>query len=177
MYIGFHAEYQFFLSDFNETWIFATECRRTLKYKISWKSVQWEPSCSMWAERQEWGTYFAILRTRLKTIVCIECRSVKGMRSYFLLWHEMQICTIVNTVILILMHFLNRLLTWSWPVSTAETCKLYSIHTAFSHRLRKTWISFEPKEIKLWKKRHFVGKMSWIFAASLKNAVSRYTYI
>jgi len=41
-----------FLTDFNETWIFATEVRKSLKYEISWKSVQWEQSCSRRTNRQ-----------------------------------------------------------------------------------------------------------------------------
>ena len=47
MYIGLHVKYPSFLSDFNETCKLSTVFRKILKYKFSWKSVKWEPSCSM----------------------------------------------------------------------------------------------------------------------------------
>ena len=42
------------------TWIFEIDCRKILEYQISWKSVVWEPRCSMRADRQKdghaWGS-------------------------------------------------------------------------------------------------------------------------
>ena len=69
MYVGIRVKWLLILSDFSETWIFSTDFRKILKYQISWKSVQWGPSCSMRTEGQTWRSWqslFAILRTRLK---------------------------------------------------------------------------------------------------------------
>ena len=48
MYIGLHAKYPSFLSDFTNTFIFFLDFqKKILKNQISLKSIQWEHICSM----------------------------------------------------------------------------------------------------------------------------------
>jgi hypothetical protein len=39
-----------FLLDFNEIRVFLTNFRKMFNYQISWNSVQWKLSCSMWRD-------------------------------------------------------------------------------------------------------------------------------
>jgi hypothetical protein len=74
MYIRLHAKYPLFLSVWSETWIFSTGVRKILKHQIWYKSVQWEPSCSMRTDGRIWRhkcSLFATLRTRVTT--CLFC--------------------------------------------------------------------------------------------------------
>jgi hypothetical protein len=64
IYVGLHVKYHLFVSDFNETWILLSEFRKILKCQISWKSVQWEPSCSMRKDgRADRRTYMKLIVT------------------------------------------------------------------------------------------------------------------
>ena len=47
----FNVNYPCFLSGFNKTWIVLVDFRKLLQCRISWKSVQFEPGCSMRTDR------------------------------------------------------------------------------------------------------------------------------
>ena len=54
IYNGFHVKYKLFLSDLMKFELSRQvfEKKKMQKYQTSIKSVQWEPSCSMWTDRQ-----------------------------------------------------------------------------------------------------------------------------
>jgi len=52
-YWGLHVKCPIFLLDFDEIWILWTELNKSPKYKISLKSVQWEPHWRMRANVPE----------------------------------------------------------------------------------------------------------------------------
>ena len=46
------CKHPLFLPDFNQTWICLPGFQNTLTHQISWKSIQWETSCSVQTDRQ-----------------------------------------------------------------------------------------------------------------------------
>ena len=75
----------------SETWIISKYFRQIFKYQISWKSVQWEPSCSMRTDgRTDRQTYDeANSRMRIKRDLEINVRNCGVAFSWRRLW---QIC-------------------------------------------------------------------------------------
>jgi hypothetical protein len=51
IYLGLQVKYFLLLSDFNETWTFLAELLKIKKYQTSWKSVQWQQTCSLQTDR------------------------------------------------------------------------------------------------------------------------------
>jgi len=57
MHIDLLVKYPSFLFDFSEN--FLAKFRKILKYRISWKSFQWEPNCSMRADGHDADSRFS----------------------------------------------------------------------------------------------------------------------
>jgi len=69
MHIGLHIKYPLFFSDFNKIWILSTYFRKILEYQVSWKSVQWKPSCSFRTERRtDMTNWIAAFRNSAKAL-------------------------------------------------------------------------------------------------------------
>jgi len=76
MYISLHVKYPLFLPDFNGTLIALTYFWKIFEYEISWKPMQWGPSCSTqtggWTDRRhnEANSHFLQLSMCLKNYIC-----------------------------------------------------------------------------------------------------------
>jgi hypothetical protein len=68
------------LSDFNENLILSTNFRKILNCKISWKSFQWEPRCSMQTDRHyeansRFSQFWEDAWWRIKIINCFDLKN------------------------------------------------------------------------------------------------------
>jgi hypothetical protein len=101
MFIGFHVKYPLYLSDYNETLNFLARFSIILKYQISWKSVQWQPSCSMRTDIQtneqtdrsdesssRFSQFCELTYKRLRTLLRVSPSNVH-MNRKINLWHMM----------------------------------------------------------------------------------------
>ena len=90
IYIDLHVKYQEFLSYFNDTWIFSTNFLKIFKYQISWKSVQWGLSCSMWTDGRSDTTKLIIVLRNLANApkTYIKCHKINANVSISLLFRH-----------------------------------------------------------------------------------------
>ena len=107
MYIGLRVKYPLLLSEFTETWFFLTDFQKIIRYKVLWKSVQWEPSCSMRTGRQtdrhdETDSSFSQLRD-----------PAKNEHSFYISLHEFSTLEFFFKLVL-------------WKTSFAGSTALYS---------------------------------------------------
>jgi hypothetical protein len=92
-FIGRHVKYPLFLSDFNESWIFWKGFRKILEYKISWKSVKWEPSCSIRDGRTD--------RDMMKSIIAFRNLASAPKELWYIMDIDSSHCTAVCFVELV----------------------------------------------------------------------------
>jgi len=134
-----HVKYPLFLSYFNKTWISSPDFGKILKYEILWKSVQWEPSCSMRTDRLTDG------RTWQSLIVAF--RNFVNAPKKWAFIKELDLKKIVNcsNIIFIVVPCILITLKFLAPTNASlyYTCKMLKctvkISYDCSYMFRSTW--------------------------------------
>jgi hypothetical protein len=130
MYIRLRVKYLLLLSDFNDACVFSTDFRKILKYRISWKSVQWEPSCSMWTGRHDEANsrFSQFCEKRLKMIPLLTCNKIFSGRQPRLPVHQL----------------LRQRLLYHHKVSDIKTLMMVIESVSGMYTFLTTWHSSQP---------------------------------
>ena len=111
---------------FNATWLVLRDFQKIPKYQISWKSIHWEPRCSMWRDGQTWRSWKS-----LSTILwpCLKSgilsRKIK-LSSSFILLYFILICWPIGEeawqLLLYVLSFIHSFIyfTFHWPYTDVE---------------------------------------------------------
>ena len=92
MCIGFHVKCPLFLSYSKKTWTVAKGFRKFLKYQISWRYVQSEPSCSTRTDRRSDVELLVAFRNALKIYTFCPQTSFMCLRKF--LWTKTAIISL-----------------------------------------------------------------------------------
>ena len=85
MYVRLHVKYWLFSSDLNKTQTSTTYFQQILKYQISWKSVQCQPSCSMRTDGQTDMT--KLFQYKFQQDATLHSLFISGNCSTWFGWH------------------------------------------------------------------------------------------
>ena len=152
MWKRLRVKYPLFCSCFNQIWILSTYFQRKLKYQVSSKPVQWEPSCSVLTERQ---IRHMDGRTDMTKLIAPFQRFKNAPRNINL-WtqslkfqnfkdSDCKICEFTHYSYAYIFMFLICIYAWWWPTIRAETCNTgicnkTAMSDGFTHDIIKTVI-------------------------------------
>jgi len=121
MYSGNHVKCPSLLPNFNHIWNTLTDFHKYSQYKISWKSIQWEPSLYMQTYEHTDGhhednRYFSLLckralkqtRKKSKEKVKRKNKNGKSTNQVLIMANAASWKTVISQVTLHILHISNR---------------------------------------------------------------------